>query len=195
MKKILLLFLFMFITPINLGISLFCLDHIVKPYYQEPFFSTTPTQLYASLPDESRGEVLGITTFADARPVIIQKYLEGYHSPLLPYANLIVTTSDKYGVDWRLLIAIAQQESNLGKKIPEGSYNAWGWGIHSQGTLGFSSWEEAIETVAQGIKEGYLDKGYKTPEEIMKKYTPNSDGSWSFAVNHFLEELELGKID
>jgi len=126
----------------------------------------------------------------DARPILIKNYLDSYHSPLAPFGDVIYETSQRYGLDYRLLVAIAQQESNLCKKIPEGSYNCWGWGIHSRGTLMFSSFPEAIEEVARGLKENYIDMGYVTPEQIMKKYTPLSNGSWAAGVNQFMEEIE-----
>ncbi len=97
--------------------------------------------------------------------------------------------SDKNGIDWRLLVAIAQQESNLCKTIPENSFNCWGWGIHSKGTLKFSSYEEAIKTIARGLKRNYIDRGYTTAEEIMQKYTPLSNGSWAQGVSQFMEEI------
>jgi hypothetical protein len=89
-----------------------------------------------------------------------------------------------------LTTAIAQQESNLCKNYPDGTYNCWGWGIHSQGTLGFSSFTEGIELVTKGLKENYIDKGYLTPETIMTKYTPLSNGSWANGVSKFLSEME-----
>lgn len=127
---------------------------------------------------------------SDARYEIIRKYLNFYRSPLEPFSNFIIQTSDKYGLDYRLLTAIAQQESNLCKSIPDGTHNCWGWGIHSKGVLGFSTYEEAIDTVAKGLKENYIDKGYNSPEEIMAKYTPQSSGSWANGVNHFMEDIE-----
>jgi hypothetical protein len=126
----------------------------------------------------------------DARPLIIQRYLDYYQSPLAPYSEYIFEISQQTGIDYRLLVAIAQQESNLCKKIPEDSYNCWGWGIHSRGTLRFSSYPEAIKTVAEGIKENYISKGLETAEEIMSKYTPLSNGSWAVGVNQFMEEME-----
>jgi len=126
----------------------------------------------------------------DARPILIRRYLEKYHSPLTPYADFIFAVSQKYGLDYRLLVAIAQQESNLCKKIPPNSHNCWGWGIHSRGTLKFSSYPEAIEAVAKGLRKDYLDKGLLTPEQIMTKYTPLSNGSWAFGVNQFMKEIE-----
>lgn len=192
MKKFILVFVFFFIAPINLIIGLVSLINNTPQKALVPSF--LPSQLYAALPHKV-GEVLGTFETADARPVIIKRYLEKYSSPMAPYAELIVTVSDQYGLDWRLLVAIAQQESNLGKKAPSNSYNAWGWGIHSQGTLRFSSWKEGIETVAKGLKEKYLDQGYTTPEAIMSKYTPLSSGSWAFGVNQFIEELETGQVE
>ena len=197
MKKLLLFILFLVATPVTLGVSLFGLAEAQQAKKKVPpkFIShQTPSQLYAALP-QATSEVLGTIKTEDARPVIIKKYLEKYRSPMAPHADLIVSVSDQYGLDWRLLVAIAQQESNLGKKIPANSYNAWGWGVHSRGTLRFSSWEEAIKTVAKGIKEKYIDHGYTTPEEIMKKYTPLSSGSWAAGVNQFIEELETGQVE
>lgn len=194
MKKFLFVFLFLIVAPINLGVSLSLMaekaNNKTSPTQPTPAFS----QLYAALP-QTIGQVLGTFETDDARPIIIKKYLEKYQSPITPYADLIVEVSDKYGLDWRLLVAIAQQESNLGKKAPPDSYNAWGWGVHSQSTLRFSSWEKGIETVARGIKEKYIDKGYTTPEEIMSKYTPLSSGSWAFGVNQFIQELETGQAE
>ena len=195
MKRIALLTLFLTITPITLGISLFTLVDVNQAKQFKVLASApVPSHLYAALP-ENNGEVLGAIYPEDARGTIINLYLEKYHSPMADLGEFICTISDKYGLDWRLLIAIAQQESNLGKKAPENSFNPFGWGVHSRGTLRFSSWEEGIETVAKGIKEKYLDQGYTTPEEIMAKYTPLSSGSWAFGVNQFIQELETGQVN
>ncbi|MBU1085349.1 MAG: hypothetical protein ABIJ43_04345 [Candidatus Beckwithbacteria bacterium] len=138
-------------------------------------------------------QVLGSFTYKvksnDAIPEIVKKYLEKYDSPLLPYSNYLVKVARDYSMDPRLLIAIAQQESNLCKKIPEGTYNCWGWGIHSQGTLGFDNYKQAIDTVTKGISQNYLGKGLITPTEIMAIYTPLSDGSWAKGVQQFLDEM------
>ncbi|MFH1561429.1 MAG: hypothetical protein ABID04_02520 [Patescibacteria group bacterium] len=126
----------------------------------------------------------------DARPLIIRDYLEQYDSPLLPYWNLIFDASQKYGLDYRLIVAIAQQESNLCKKAPANCFNCWGVGIHSRGTMCFDSYPEGIEWVADYLKEEYYLKGMTDPEEIMKKYCPLSDGSCAFGVKQFMSELE-----
>lgn len=138
-------------------------------------------------------EVLGAFTYSiktdDAIPEIVKNYLKKYNSPLLPYADYIVTVSRDHHLDPRLIIAIAQQESNLCKKIPDDSHNCWGWGIHSQGTLKFANYKESIDAVIQGLAKNYLGKGLSTPEEIMGIYTPLSDGSWARGVQQFLDEM------
>ncbi|MBI2065977.1 hypothetical protein HYT60_00510 [Candidatus Woesebacteria bacterium] len=132
----------------------------------------------------------GEATVTDARPELVRQYLAYWYSPLEPYSNFIVEAADRYELDYRLTTAIAQQESNLCKIIPPGSFNCWGWGIHSEGTLGFDSFEEGIETVSQGLKEEYLNKGFGSIEEIMSKYTPLSNGSWATGVTKFMSEME-----
>lgn len=125
----------------------------------------------------------------DARPLLIKSYLEKYQSPLISYADFIFQTSLKYSLDYGLIVAIAQCESNICKKIPEGSYNCWGFG---NGESRFSSYESAIEYVAKTLKEDYYDQGLVTPDQIMPKYVPPSvekGGPWAKCVNQYLEEL------
>jgi len=129
---------------------------------------------------------------ADARPLLIKKYLEKYKSPLVPYSDLIFKLSETYGFEYYWIVAIAQQESNLCKKIPEGSHNCWGYGIHSKGTLKFENYELALQSYAEYLKRVYFDKGLNTPELIMKKYCPSSNGSWAYGVKQFIEEIENG---
>jgi hypothetical protein len=131
-------------------------------------------------------------TTGDARPLLIRRYLEKYKSPLAPYSDLIFELSQTYGFEYYWIVAIGQQESNLCKKIPEDSYNCWGYGIHKNGTLKFDSYELALKSYAEYLKRVYFDKGLNTPELIMKKYCPSSNGSWAYGVGHFIEEIENG---
>ncbi|MCS7093381.1 MAG: hypothetical protein NZL96_03080 [Patescibacteria group bacterium] len=130
------------------------------------------------------------TELGDSRVANLKSFFRKYQSPLYDYAEKIIEASDKYGLDYRLLPAIAMQESNLCKYIPENSYNCWGWGIYGTQVIRFKSYEEAIETVARGIKRDYIDKGLITATAIMKKYTPRSRGSWAYGVNSFMRMLE-----
>jgi len=133
-------------------------------------------------------------TESDARPVIIERYLAKYNSPLLPYAKQIFELSQTYGFDYYWIVAIAQQESNLCKKIPEGSNNCWGYGIHKRGTLTFENYDLALKSYAEYLKTQYFDKGLNTPELIMKKYCPSSNGSWAHGVQQFIDEMESGNF-
>jgi hypothetical protein len=197
-KNMSLVAIFFIITPITLAISLFSLfsfkgSVLAKEDVSQKNLTSSPysgVQVYASLPSRlpSVSNEIGAK---DARPEIVKQYLEYYNSPLTPYSDFIIETSDKYKLDYRLIPAIAQQESNLCKVIPPGSYNCWGWGIHSQGSLGFDSFEEGIDTVSRGLRTQYLDKGLGTVTEIMSKYNATSpDGAWAKGVSQFMDEME-----
>lgn len=137
--------------------------------------------------------VLGINeevSLADGRVANLKAFFRKYNSPLYNYAEKIVFESDKYQFDYRLLPAIAMQESNLCRVIPDDSHNCWGWGIYGSTVTKFESYDEAIETIAEGIKKNYIDHGLVTASAIMKKYTPSSPGTWSHGVNTFLKALE-----
>ncbi|MFH0979736.1 MAG: hypothetical protein V1803_02215 [Candidatus Roizmanbacteria bacterium] len=127
---------------------------------------------------------------ADSREANLKAFFRKYNSPLYDYAEKIVDVSDRYKFDYRLLPAIAMQESNLCRVIPDESHNCWGWGIYGDVVTKFDSYDEAVEVVAKGIKEHYIDKGLVTATAIMSKYTPSSPGSWSHGVNTFLKALE-----
>jgi hypothetical protein len=138
-------------------------------------------------------EISSSITTADARTKIIRNYLSKYNSPLEPFSQHLVVTADKYSLDYRLLVAIAQQESNLCKRIPEESHNCWGFGIYGDKVTRFDSYPQAMDTVAKTLKRNYIDQGLDTPEEIMAKYTPPSlliGGPWAKGVNQFLSDLE-----
>ena len=197
-KNIILVAVFFVVTPLTLGISLFSLFSLktsvisAKQNVSSSNLLVSPVsgvKVFASLPAIFPSVSQQITS-ADARPEILKQYMENYGSPLAPYAGLIVQTADKYSLDYRLITAIAQQESNICKIIPPESYNCWGWGITGSGSLGFSSYEDVIETVSKGIKTEYVDKGYSTINEIMSKYTPQSNGSWADGVNEFMTEMQ-----
>jgi len=196
-KNLVLVTVFFIATPITLGISLFSLFSLKSNFVANNSLSSanltsrpeSGIRVYASLPLEFPVIKESVIP-ADARSEILSQYMNSYNSPLTPFADLIVQTADKYSLDFRLITAISQQESNICKAIPPQSYNCWGWGIHSKGSLGFTSYEEGIEEVSKGLKEQYLDKGYTTIEEIMSKYTPLSNGSWAAGVSQFMSDMQ-----
>lgn len=138
----------------------------------------------------------------DAIPDVVKQYTQG--TPLEPYANYMVDTCKRYDpkteyplVYWYL--AIANIESGLCKKIPHGSHNCTGWGIHSAGTLKYPTYEAAIESWCKGFAEKYLNhpKWPKTtPDEVVKIHTPHSPIDqesgrklWAIKIERGLEKL------
>ncbi len=164
--------------------------HGSTPIFKVPVSLDNNYSSYSAVPD-----VLGAFTQSqikanDARPALVDNFLAKYHSPFQGLGQFIVDSADKYRISYGLVPAIAQCESNVGKVVPHDSFNAWGYGIYGQKVLRFNNWFEAIERVSRGLREDYYDKGLDTPEKIMKKYTPPSNGSWAECVNSYLEELQ-----
>ncbi len=149
-----------------------------------------------NIPDIPPGLPTGVQTEiqkGDARAEIVASFLKRHSSPLEPYdhyGRVLVETADRYQLDYRLLPAIMMQESNLCKSIIPGSNNCLGFGIHARGTLTFESYEASFDRAARELKERYIDIGLTTPEDIMRKYTPSSNGSWAFSVNQWIVEME-----
>jgi len=187
-KESILVILFLVVAPLTILSSTLALFAITKPVSASSIKSK-PVQIYAALP-ETRPAVSGTVIGEDARAMVLQKFLKLNNSPLLPYANMLVQTADHYGLDWKLIPAIAQKESGLCRVIPEGSHNCWGWGIHSKGTLMFDNYPEAIDTVAKGLKEKYIDMGYTTPEKIMTKYAHPDSTTWADGVSMYMEQIK-----
>ena len=148
------------------------------------------SQFSASYNNNSSGNYEAEIQVVDGRVANLKSFFRKHNSSLYDHADKIVEVSDKYQFDYRLLPAIAMQESNLCRVIPDDSYNCWGWGIYGTTVTKFDSYDDAIETVAKGIKKNYIDQGLVTASAIMKKYTPPSQGSWAYGVNTFLKALE-----
>jgi len=148
------------------------------------------TTVFSALPNKKTDIITSVKT-ADARAEILRQYLAHYNSPLEEHADLIVQMSDQYDFDYRWLVAIAMQESTLCKFIPENSFNCWGWGIYGDKVTRFESFDEAIRRIAPQFKKIFLqDNHYKDPMQVMKTYTPPSDGSWAEGVLQFFDKLQ-----
>jgi hypothetical protein len=132
----------------------------------------------------------------DGRAAIVASFLEkkdkNNQSPLQPYdyyGQKLVEIADKHQLDFRLLPAILMQESNLCTKIPEGSYNCLGFGIHSGGVLHFKSYEANFERAARELRSNYVEEGRLTVSMIARKYTASVD-QWTNAINQFMSEMK-----
>jgi len=196
MKHLLILSIWFPLTLITLFISLFTYQQITKTKQLKTLvkneitlLAKNPYRVYSALP-KTVGRITSAVKTGDARPVILCQYLEKHNSPMAPYCLQLFEAGEKYELDYRLMTAIAMCESNLCKKSPPNSFNCWGF---ENGATKFLSWEHAFERVAKTLKEGYIDQGLITPEQIMPKYAPPSvaiGGPWAKCVNQFLEEQE-----
>lgn len=196
-KKLALFTLFFILFGLNLYFISYGYRHFNLYTHQQKILlevEALKTAAYktASLDEDSKvlGVVTDTVTLSDSRSDNLRNFFRKYRSPLYDSADFIVKISDTYHFDYRLLPAIAMQESTLCKYIPENSHNCWGYGIYGSLVLKYSSYNEAIEAVAKDLKSNYLDKGYTTPELIMSKYTPRSPGSWARSINFFITSLE-----
>jgi hypothetical protein len=126
----------------------------------------------------------------DSREEMVRQFFQKYRSPLEPYAADVIKAADEYKLDFRLIPAIAMQESNLCLKAPLNSFNCWGFGIYGGKVTRFDSYPQGIETVTKTLATKYRKDGLDTPEEIMARYTPSSNGSWAAGVNQFMSQLQ-----
>ena len=190
-KSIFLILLYFFIILLSFGIG-FKLSAMNKRliYYRHVMDDLELIASISTDQEKTKTEILTEFKTADIRIANLKYFFRKYESVLYDEAEFIVTTADKYKLDYRLIPAIAMQESGLCKNIYEGSHNCWGWGIYGNKVTRFDSYKEAIETISRGLKANYIDKGLVTPEDIMRKYTPPSAGSWAFGVNFFLKIIE-----
>jgi hypothetical protein len=192
MRKIILFSSFFIFTPVLLIISIiyfFFLSYDYKSYNKLSNQRPNQSVAFAALPS-AENVFEDKITFKDARIEMVKQFFARYKSPLEPFASNVIHEADKYGLDFRLIPSIAMQESNLCKKIITDSFNCWGFGIYGKKITRFESFPEAIETVTKTLAKNYVAGGLDTPEEIMKKYTPSSNGSWANNVNYYMGQLQ-----
>ncbi len=190
MRKVFLLTAFTLLTPFVLVLALSLLLYTYSLKNNLLTFSQNPRVAYAALPPASGSLKMSLVA-QDARVSIVKDFLRRYKSDLLPYAQIIVDAADKYDLDYRLIPAIAMQESNLCKKAPKDSYNCWGFAIYGKKVLKFDNYADAINTVTKTLAIQYKGQGLETPEQIMTKYTPSNNGAWAKSVNYFMSELTV----
>lgn len=115
----------------------------------------------------------------------LKKFLAKYDSPLTPYSEKFVDVAARYGLDWRLLPAIAGTESIFGKAYVAGTYNPFGWG---NGYIYFASWEDGIEVVGKGLGENYKGATNLDIESVGRTYAESQ--RWPRSVRFWLGKIE-----
>lgn len=191
MKKALLLTGFFTLTPVLLT---FCILYFSFLSFEKNglfnFLGQSNNVSYAALPG-TRNSIIDSIKQEDARVAVVSAFFKKYNSPLVPYAQNVISDADKYGLDYRIIPAIAMQESNLCKKAPKNSYNCWGFGIYGKKVTRFENYPQAIDTVTKTLATEYKGNGLETPMQIMAKYTPSSNGSWANSVTYFMNQLQI----
>lgn len=174
------LFLLMMVSFIALGIIIYHTQTVGSLIADQSPYQDTMTRDQSALYTIRRENIRKLESF-----------FAKHRSPLYPYARLIVEQAEEQGIDYRLLPAIAMNESTLCKNIHEQSYNCWGWGIYADRVTRFQSYEDAIRTITRGMRVNYYDKGMSSPSAIMKVYTPSSpDGVWAKKIEWAYREID-----
>lgn len=97
----------------------------------------------------------------DLRAVRLKKFLDRYPwSPLRGHEHEILYCADKFGIDYRLFIAIAGAESSYGKRFPRSTKNLTGY--NSCNTKFTSVWQNIYETSRLIGTSHYYKKFRKT---------------------------------
>ena len=92
-------------------------------------------------------------------------------------------SGQRYGIDPRLLVAIAGAESSFGAKLCA-PFNAWGWGCPNA-PFAFTSWSDGIDRIASGLQRFYVSEGRVSVIAIHEKYAPNNAGNDPLGLNSY----------
>ena len=159
------------------------------------FDTKTPARKYALYSSKPLvlGEMTAATQPGDSRAAKIDEVFETYKCPITGLGKKFVEEADKYGIPYWVVPAIAFQESSCGKQTPEvggvESHNAWGWAVYGDNVKMFDSWEQGIEVVSKYMYDRFFSQGVSDFCEIMKIYTPPSNGSWCQGIDFFRDEI------
>ena len=143
---------------------------------------------YQALPTDNNTSSVELES-KDGRVKALDSFFAKYDSPLVGHSKFIIDEADKNKIDYRLIPAIAMQESTLCKKIIKNSHNCWGFGIYGGKVTRFSSYDEAIAKVTSTLAKKYIQKGYVSPSEIVQKYTPGDTGRWPEVVGLMMQHI------
>lgn len=115
-------------------------------------------------------------------------------TPMAGLGGMIVTTASEYGVNWSLIIGIAEAESSRGKHYVHGydanCHNAWGikppGGRRDDGSYlrCYYEWENGVESIAGLLSRRYKDQ---TPEQMCGVYVQPCNQSWLKNVHKYYQ--------
>ncbi|MEZ4103260.1 MAG: glucosaminidase domain-containing protein [Candidatus Paceibacterota bacterium] len=133
----------------------------------------------------------------------IDAYFGQWDLPASGYGLAMVKAADKYGIDWRLLPALAKLETTGGKHVcknPKGVNNWFGWGSCK---IRFDSVEESFDIIAKNLSGNnpntehyYKDKSVaKILEVYNPPATPGITPNYHKLAFKIMDEIENIEID
>jgi hypothetical protein len=141
--------------------------------------------IYAALPT-TQVQFAGNVTVDDVRVGRLENVFQLYGSVLKSFSSVIVSSADLYGLDYRLLPAIALEESKGCLYGVGDTHNCWGWGAYNNHILDFPDYQTAIVSITKSLAKNYKNKGLSTPEEIAKIYAPDNATDWADKIIYFM---------
>ena len=126
----------------------------------------------------------------------LDTFLAQHASPMTGSGATFIREGQEHGVDPVFLVAIAGAETGFGEFLysengDQCAYNAFNWFYGpTWPTSDFTSWDEAIAHVAQGLSgELYHGAGLISVDAIAPKYCPDGTAQWVANVKAFMSEL------
>lgn len=107
----------------------------------------------------------------DVRAVYLGRFFDKHKCPAFNYELIddYINAADKYNLDYRILPAIAQLESQCGKRYPKGSFNIFGW---NSARTGFTDFPTSVAFVSERLANGKYYAG-KTLDKKLSAYCPS----------------------
>ena len=159
---------------------------IVLFIFVKPTFAASEAGSSARL-EQSSYDQKRIDEYAEytAKKLTIVRVLKANNSHLISEVDAFMDACTAYDLDCYLLPSITGLESSFGKFYAPGTYNPFGWG---GGYIVFDSWSDGIMTVGKGLREGYVDQGLLTIEEIGPRYAESP--TWAVRVRSISNKFE-----
>ncbi|NLE23599.1 MAG: glucosaminidase domain-containing protein [Actinobacteria bacterium] len=126
----------------------------------------------------------------------LDAFLAQHASPMTGTGATFIREGQEHGVNPVFLVAIAGAETSFGAYLysengDQCTYNAFNWFYGpTWPTSDFSSWDEAIARVAEGLAGRlYYGDGLYSVDAIAPRYCPDGTAQWIANVKAFMSEL------